>query len=278
MNKEYHNTFWNIKGINPDKRYYVLFSTWREIMSSLSITGYNSLEDALEECKLINNLYADTPLPKKVPNIHGKHSNYPRNSKRWDYDFSNGAYFWGYALIDLEEETVVKSMNEFRYGAWFLSKKNYKNVMDFYFRKPNEIPKDYEWDEGEYDGWIQYRWGDGKNAIGYVEPEPEKSERELQNVQKVKLKLWNSINEDYEHKTINYVIVERDTELPKRLPYISYFYPDFEPVLWEDGYDDNIDLGIYSDLTEELKRHKHFRENPEKYNKEAKQRLGEFFK
>ena len=37
--------------------------------------------------------------------------------------------------------------------------------LDFFFRGPSEIPPDYKWDEGEYEGWLQFRWGDGKNAI-----------------------------------------------------------------------------------------------------------------
>ena len=38
-------------------------------------------------------------------------------------------------------------------------------LLDLTFRKPGEIPEGYKWDEGEYAGWLQYRWGDGKNAI-----------------------------------------------------------------------------------------------------------------
>lgn len=37
--------------------------------------------------------------------------------------------------------------------------------LDFFFRGPSEIPPNYEWDEGEFQGWLQFRWGDGKNAI-----------------------------------------------------------------------------------------------------------------
>lgn len=43
--------------------------------------------------------------------------------------------------------------------------KNKLNELDFFFRGPNEVPPDYKWDDGEYDGWLQFRWGDGKNAI-----------------------------------------------------------------------------------------------------------------
>lgn len=44
----------------------------------------------------------------------------------------------------------------------------------FFFRKDNEIPKDYKWDKGEYEGWLQYRWGDGKNVIDYKKPSNKK--------------------------------------------------------------------------------------------------------
>ena len=33
------------------------------------------------------------------------------------------------------------------------------------FRGKDEIPEDYKWDVGEYEGWLQYRWGNGLNAI-----------------------------------------------------------------------------------------------------------------
>ena len=38
-------------------------------------------------------------------------------------------------------------------------------MLDEFFRGENEIPKNYVFDTGEYEGWLQYRWGDGKNAI-----------------------------------------------------------------------------------------------------------------
>ena len=47
-------------------------------------------------------------------------------------------------------------------------------LMDMLFRLPDEVPKNYVWHDGEYEGWLQFRWGDGKNAIGYVEPEKPK--------------------------------------------------------------------------------------------------------
>lgn len=45
--------------------------------------------------------------------------------------------------------------------------------LDFFFRGPYEVPEDYKWDTGEYEGWLQFRWGDGKNAIIYGEEQKE---------------------------------------------------------------------------------------------------------
>jgi hypothetical protein len=45
------------------------------------------------------------------------------------------------------------------------------------FRGNNEIPNDYKWDDGEYIGWLQYRWGNGLNAI---EKEDEINERKAE--------------------------------------------------------------------------------------------------
>ncbi len=46
---------------------------------------------------------------------------------------------------------------------------NRLSKLDFFFRGPHEVPEDYKWDTGEYEGWLQFRWGDGKNAITYGE-------------------------------------------------------------------------------------------------------------
>ena len=41
-------------------------------------------------------------------------------------------------------------------------------ILDRYFRKEGEVPKDYVWDINEYEGWLRFRWGDGENAIDKV--------------------------------------------------------------------------------------------------------------
>lgn len=64
-------------------------------------------------------------------------------------------------ILDFETEKIMEFCNRTRK---FMICKNLK-MYDDHFRKPGEIPDGYEFDSGEYEGWLQYRWGDGKNAI-----------------------------------------------------------------------------------------------------------------
>ncbi len=61
-------------------------------------------------------------------------------------------------------------------------------LKDIFFRGNNEVPEDYQWDSGEYEGWLQYRWGDGKNAINY------ENRNELKKINESKALLRESIN------------------------------------------------------------------------------------
>lgn len=52
-------------------------------------------------------------------------------------------------------------------------------LKDYFFRKKDEVPNSYSWDYGEYEGWLQYRWGDGKNALDYQAPKINKVEKKI---------------------------------------------------------------------------------------------------
>ena len=65
---------------------------------------------------------------------------------------------------------------------------------DYFLRGVNEIPEDYEFDyNAEYEGWLQYRWGNGKNAVDYVEPKKNLTPKESS-----KLEMYEGREEDYE--------------------------------------------------------------------------------
>ena len=54
---------------------------------------------------------------------------------------------------------------------------------DYFFRDTDICPDEYIWKEGEYNGWLQFKWGDGKNAINYVKPQKQKIKK-VQNIVK----------------------------------------------------------------------------------------------
>ena len=176
------------------KRFVLLFSEyWREYDHSKrshpytekyisSWHEYNTLEEAMEEISLIKEVYGNQicPKPRFVDLDECKFL-------EKGGDITNGGKWWGYLLLDYEKERAIKSgghgyLDNYRihshssYNKESETIRNNKDLkfLDKYFRKPGEVPEKYEWDNGEYKGWLQFRWGDGKNAIGYEEPEKPK--------------------------------------------------------------------------------------------------------
>lgn len=79
---------------------------------------------------------------------------------------------WGYVLGDTETCMPIRWGGMSMYN---ISKKDdILRIKDYLFRGKDEIPQNYKWDNGEYEGWLQFRWGDRKNAIDYVEPPKKK--------------------------------------------------------------------------------------------------------
>jgi len=252
--KERHLTYWqNSNGTStyPSERYVVLFSTWDDMPRSRTCTKYETLDEALEEIKLINKLYTDTPKPQKNYHDNGKLANKGWYGKyqKYDWDFSNGAYFWGYALLDMQECKFVKVVNGFHYGGFSIFPKNNDlSIYDFYFRKDNEIPFDFTWDKNEYDGWLQFRWGDGKNAIGYVDS----NKKERPGVDEW-WDIYDEATDTYKRQKVRVVYVDWNDPLPKKEKGIKYLRPNKEPVIFpgEFGYDVDTSINEWA-LQEEL--------------------------
>jgi hypothetical protein len=151
--------------------YVVIFNLWDNKFIQ-QINDYATLEEALEEAKLINIYYADTPKPIRLKDHYKSWSG--RSSNEPIYGYSNGGKFWGFIVIDYNKNEIVKIGHD---GLKKFGKKITLNMKDYFLRDANEIPENYQFDMGEYDGWLQYRWGDGKNAVDYVEPKKEKKNK-----------------------------------------------------------------------------------------------------
>ena len=118
---------------------------------------------------------------------------------------------WGYVLGKRDKREIIKIGGV---GLIGLPPKSPKAAfIDALFRGENEVPKDYKWDVGEYEGWLQYRWGDGKNAVGYIEkPSPKKVKKEENLPENQETDEW----EDYMEKEQDKIDNERMKILSER--------------------------------------------------------------
>lgn len=163
------------KDIN--KRYVLIFNIWDNKKCSKSITQYDTIEEVKEEYMFINELYANTPRPQRIPKEIIYRGRY--HKKEYNISYEDGARFWGYIIIDYDKNEIIKIHNDGLLD--FEGRTITLRMKDFYLRKPGEIPEDYNFEcDAEYEGWLQYRWGNRMNAVDYVAPpKPQKKPKNL---------------------------------------------------------------------------------------------------
>ena len=161
-----------------EKRYAVVFDMWQENKFLEEVEQFDTLEEVAEYESLIVSTYCTTKHPVKEK-VRGKKYNYTR------LNWEGGACYWGYVVLDFQEEMVMKFEHDglkFSYTTRpsFNSKnRNEPKVKDYFFRKIGEVPNNYQWDDGEYEGWLRFRWGDGKNSLTYKKEYKPKKKKEV---------------------------------------------------------------------------------------------------
>lgn len=167
---------------------------------------FDTLEEVNEYVRFFKSYCKDFVPPEKIT-IDGK-KKYHSSSLLFKDEKTR---LWGYVIGDTETNGIIewgglrmKYINEdYKYYGLnaplssFDKKTNKLYIKDYVFRGENEIPKNYHWDNGEYEGWLQFRWGDGKNAIDYVEPTKTEKSKEQEDVIE-NTKDWENTIEDYE--------------------------------------------------------------------------------
>ncbi len=147
------------------KRYMVIFEKWGRREFHEDKTEFDTLTEAMEEAQLLEEFYADTPSPKKLSRYDwrtGRHTPY----HEWGEPYLD-EYLWGYVILDFDEEKVIKwGHDQLKYVS---KNEDIRKVKDRFFRKDGEVPEGYKWDVGEYEGWLQFRWGNGKNSVEFGE-------------------------------------------------------------------------------------------------------------
>lgn len=157
---------------NDSKRYRVELHTWGKNWNGkdyfkTDITKFDDIKEVEDFVKLIDEIYSGITRPD-VNESYKYRKKAPKycKSNEDNYIYDENHFWWGYAVLDYKNEKVIMQGGVGLYDFWNPMKS--LAVLDRYFRKEGEVPKDYVWDINEYEGWLRFRWGDGENAIDKV--------------------------------------------------------------------------------------------------------------
>ena len=150
------------------KRYVIVTNIWGRVAFKEEKEQFDTKEELDEYIKLFEGVCSQYQEPE---------INLKTGARKWNSFNEKNERYWGYVCGDSQKRKVLKWGGK---GLQNINKNsNILRIYDYIFREEGEIPKDYKWDNGEYEGWLQYRWGDGKNAVGYVEKKKPKSEKKV---------------------------------------------------------------------------------------------------
>ena len=157
---------------NDNKRYRVELQTWGKNWNGkdyfkTDITKFDDIKEVEDFVKLIDEIYSDIIRPD-VNESYKYRKKAPKycKSNEENYIYDENHFWWGYAVLDYKNEKVIMQGGVGLYDFWNPMKS--LAILDRYFIKEGEVPKDYVWDINEYEGWLRFRWGDGENAIEKV--------------------------------------------------------------------------------------------------------------
>ena len=228
--------------IKNTKRYMLIFQNWwyeypyenqhnfvnKKEHRKVSYEEFDTIEELHEAMHLYDEIYKDTPIPYEIESYYydpvtgsiniGRFTDSKINNRakriKSHIHYGNGVYqHWGYVTLDFEEEKILGQYHTKFNDSWKQWRSNL-DLLNTYFLKDGEIPKDYVWDEGEYEGWLQYRWGNGLNKIEIEDEINRKAEEKKQILeskriteQKEKQELMEQYGyaddiEDYEEKKL----------------------------------------------------------------------------
>lgn len=167
------------------KRFMLIFNIWTDRVFHEEKQEFDTEKECREYACLIDSIYGKTEPTFDKFGIQKK---------------------WGYVMLDFGNEKII-GWSKNGEICKFCKSNNALVLKDHFFRKENEIPKNYKWDNGEYEGWLQYRWGDGKNAIDYKKPSNKKIRLTEENKNDKNLKRTDE--DDIQDKFDNDIIKDR---------------------------------------------------------------------
>lgn len=188
---------------NDDKRYRVELQTWGKKWNGkdyfkTDITKFDNIKEVEDFVKLIDEIYSDITRPD-INESYKYRKRAPKycKSNEDNYIYDENHFWWGYAVLDYKNEKVIMQGGVGLYDFWNPIKS--LAILDRYFRKEGEVPKDYIWDINEYEGWLRFRWGDGENAIDKVKARRAKEYEIKKKAKQEKQEAWEDFEYDEEH-------------------------------------------------------------------------------
>lgn len=139
---------------------------------------FDTITEVRDYINFLNELHQDVGEPYKVPEcwvdrfdgkkiykkpLYSSEYRYIHNDSYWDAE-DGKRKFWGYYVFDFGAERVIDH-GGVDHPEFTKQYKQNLEIRDRIFRRKDEIPEGYMWDDGEYEGWLQFRWGNGLNAI-----------------------------------------------------------------------------------------------------------------
>ena len=192
---------------NDNKRYRVELQTWGKNWNGkdyfkTDITKFDDIKEVEDFVKLIDEIYSGITRPD-VNESYKYRKKAPKycKSNEENYIYDENHFWWGYAVLDYKNEKVIMQGGVGLYDFWNPMKSLV--ILDRYFGKEGEVPKDYVWDINEYEGWLRFRWGDGENAIDKVKArkakEDELKKKAKKKAKKEKQEDWADFEYDEEY-------------------------------------------------------------------------------
>ena len=185
---------------NDNKRYRVELQTWGKNWNGkdyfkTDITKFDDIKEVEDFVKLIDEIYSGITRPD-VNESYKYRKKAPKycKSNEENYIYDENHFWWGYAVLDYKNEKVIMQGGVGLYDFW--NPKKSLAILDRYFRKEGEVPKDYVWDINEYEGWLRFRWGDGEDAIDKVKARRAKEDELKKKAKQKKHEDWADFEYD----------------------------------------------------------------------------------